>query len=167
MRYIVFTLIFLNFGSGIGALAVQAALSTSPAAPAKPDSNAPKKITVCSQVPNGTVAGRVTSSTTIQMPKFTCDTRHLYEGGGPGGGEFSFNSGPCKNPVHGMLWGRYCPNTPWFTMTVELANPADASKMPLGKLVTLKGDFSVITQNKVSYLLAQNARVLHADPFGR
>jgi hypothetical protein len=52
-------------------------------------------------------------------------------------------------------------------MTVLLANPADASKMPLGKLVTLKGDFFVITQNKVSYLFVQNAKVLYADPFGR
>jgi hypothetical protein len=52
-------------------------------------------------------------------------------------------------------------------MTVQLANPADASKMPLGKLVTLKGDVRLITQNKVSYLLVQNARFLYADPFGR
>jgi len=52
-------------------------------------------------------------------------------------------------------------------MTVELANPADAGKMPLGKLVRLKGDFRFILQNKVQYLLMQNARVLYADPFGR
>jgi len=52
-------------------------------------------------------------------------------------------------------------------MNVQLRNPADASKMPLGKLVTLKGDFYVIIQNKVAYPLAQNARVLYADPFGR
>jgi hypothetical protein len=52
-------------------------------------------------------------------------------------------------------------------MTVQLANPADASKMALRKLVTLKGDFFVITKNKVHYLLVQNARVLYADPFGR
>ena len=52
-------------------------------------------------------------------------------------------------------------------MTVQFANPADASKMPLGKLVTLKGDSRVITQNKVSYLLVQNARILYVDPFGR
>jgi hypothetical protein len=52
-------------------------------------------------------------------------------------------------------------------MTVQLANPADASKMPLGKLVTLRGDFYVIIQNKVPYLLVQNARVRYVDPFGR
>jgi len=81
-----------------------------------------------------------------------------------------FNAGPCKDPVRAipsLPWGRYCPNTPntpWLTMTVQLANPADASKMPLGKLVTLRGDFLVITKNKVYYLLVQNARVLYADP---
>jgi hypothetical protein len=52
-------------------------------------------------------------------------------------------------------------------MTVQFANPVDATKMPPGKLVTLKGEFLVITQNKVSYLLTQNARFLYADPFGR
>jgi hypothetical protein len=52
-------------------------------------------------------------------------------------------------------------------MTVQLANPADAGKMPLGKAVTLKGTFFVIVQNKVAYLLVKNARVLYADPFGR
>jgi len=52
-------------------------------------------------------------------------------------------------------------------MDVQLVNPADAGKMPLGKVVTLKGDFLVITQNKVEYWVLQNARVLYADPFGR
>ena len=52
-------------------------------------------------------------------------------------------------------------------MTVQFANPADVSKMPLGKLVTLEGDFLVITQNKVSYLFVQDARVPYVDPFGR
>ena len=66
-----------------------------------------------------------------------------------------------------MIWERDCPNRPWLTLHVQLANPADASKMPPGKLVTLTGDFSVITQNKTAYLLVQNARVLHGDPFGR
>jgi hypothetical protein len=64
-----------------------------------------------------------------------------------------------------LPWGRYCP--PLLAMTVQFANPADASKMPLDKLVTLKGDFLLITQNKVQYLLVQNARVLYVDPFDR
>jgi beta-lactamase regulating signal transducer with metallopeptidase domain len=157
----------------------QAALTTPPATAPRLDPNEPYKITAC-RVPQGSVTGRVTSPTTIQMPKFEC-----YKPGGstlqgdpgpPGPWDkpaFSFNSGPCKNPVRespSLPWGRYCPNTPntpWLPMTVQLANPADASKMPLGKLVTLKGDFLVITQNKVSYLLVQNARVLYVDPFDR
>ena len=69
-----------------------------------------------------------------------------------------------------MPWGRYCPNTPstpWLTLNIELANPSDASKMPLGKLVTVRGDFLVITKDRAKYLLVKNARVLYADPFGR
>ena len=164
---------------------VQAASNTPPAPPAKLDMNAPYKIFVCVNVPSGSVTGEVTSSTTIQMPNFACSRAGNPGGGAPDGGaptgggpavggtKFVFNSGPCKNRVHAtpsLPWGRYCPNTPntpWLTMTVQLANPADASKMPLGKLVTLKGDYLVITQNKLSYLLVQNARVLYVDPFKR
>ena len=52
------------------------------------------------------------------------------------------------------------PSCPSHAMTVELENPADASKMPLGKLVRVKGDFRFIVQNKIVYLLMQNTRVL-------
>jgi hypothetical protein len=154
---------------------VHAALSTPPAIPAKLDTNEPYKIFACGEVPHGSITGRVSSSTTIQMPKFGCARPG---GSGPGAGHdegagVGFNFGPCKNSVRSipsLPWGRYCPNTPntpWLTMTVQLANPADASKMPLGKLVTLKGDFFVLTKNNVSYLFVQNANVLYADPFGR
>jgi hypothetical protein len=54
-----------------------------------------------------------------------------------------------------------------LTITVLFANPTDSSKMPLGKMVTLKGDRFMITQNEVDYLGVQNARILYADPFGR
>ena len=88
-----------------------------------------------------------------------------------GGDEgYVFNLGRrCKGPR--TLWAAMASasvsSCPGVTMTVELANPADAGKMPLGKLVRLKGDFRFILQNKVQYLLMQNARVLYADPFGR
>ena len=75
--------------------------------------------------------------------------------------------GPCKGPRTLRMASVFTPNCPGFAVTVEFANPADASKMPLGKLVRLKGDFRFILQNKVQYLLMQNARVLYADPFGR
>jgi len=162
----------------------QAGLSSPPAAPAESDLNEPDKITECGEVPHGSVTGRVTSSTTIQMPKFACGRPGGGGGGAPDGGAptgggpggksvFNFNSGPCANPVRGSIslpWGNYCPNTPdapWLTVTVQLANPADASKMPLGKLVTLRGDFFVITKNQVHYLIVKNARVLYVDPFDR
>ena len=150
---------------------LQAGLSTPPATPPKLDPNEPYKTRRCT----GTVMGRVTSSTTIQMPRIACGD---YDGGGGfysyGNGGIFFDLGPCKRPR--TSWAAEanvsepllsCPNRPWFTMTFQLANPADASKMPLGKLVTLKGDFLLITQNKVPYLLMQNARVLYVDPFGR
>ena len=50
----------------------------------------------------------------------------------------------------------------FITITSGLEN-----LMPLGKMVTLKGDRFVITQNEVDYLGVKNARVLYADPFGR
>lgn len=162
MRYLVFALIVLSSGSGIGAPAVHAALSTPPATQAMADLNEPYAKRTCHSVPNNTVTGRVTSSTTIQMPKFRCRRGDLD-------GD-AFNTGRCKDPVDrtpNSVWGPYCQITPWLTMTVELANPADAGKMPLGKLVTLKGDFFVITKNKVSYLFVKSAKVLYADPFGR
>lgn len=65
MRYLVFALIFLMSGSAIGAPAVQAVSNTSPATSPKLYTNEPYDITTCNTVPNGTVMGRVTSSTTI------------------------------------------------------------------------------------------------------
>jgi hypothetical protein len=35
-------------------------------------------------------------------------------------------------------------------MTVQLANPADASKMPLGKLVTMRSDYFVIAADFIT-----------------
>jgi len=167
MRYLVFALIFLNSGSGIGASAVQAALNTPPVIPTKTDPNEPYAKRTCTNIPNGTVTGRVTSSTTIQIPEFSCARNfgrlyRYYKGG-----SYCFSLAcPCKNhAISDPIFGRVCP--PLLTMTIQLANQADASKMPFGKLVTVKGDFFVITQNKIDYLFVQNARVLYADPFGR
>jgi len=155
---------------------VQAALSTPPATPAKTDSSEPYVKTTCNSVPGGAVTGRVTSSKTIQIPKFACQK---FDGGagitfnmGPFGRDFATLGrypGPCEHPTPTLIWGRVCPNIPWLTLYVQLANPADASKMPLGKLVKLNGDFFVITKNKDYRLFVQNAKVLHADPdpFGR
>ena len=150
---------------------VQAGLSTPPATPPDFDPSEPYDITTCNNVPDGTVTARVTSSTTIQMPKFSCG-RHIIgveQALAGDNGDINYH-GRCKNYAHSIpssIWGRFCPITPWLTMTVQLANPADAGKMPLGKVVTLKGNFFVIAQNKVAYLLVKNARVLYADPFGR
>jgi len=121
----------------------------------------------------------VTSSTTIQMPKLSCGGAGGISFAAAGGGvdgvsggsgaSVSFPMGPCDrhDAIHNSIWGRYCSNRPWATMNVQLANPADAGKMPLGKVVALRGDFFVIIQNNVQYWGVQNARVLYADPFGR
>jgi beta-lactamase regulating signal transducer with metallopeptidase domain len=53
------------------------------------------------------------------------------------------------------------------TMNVNLATPVDAQKMLPGKVVTISGDFSLVTANQVNYLIADHARYLHGDPFGR
>lgn len=162
-----FALIFL--GSGIGAPAAQAALDTPPAIQPKLDTNEPYQIRECATastgVSSGFVAGRVISPTAVQMPKLSCV--------GPGGGDYSSSGGldsslggsiagsrgidfPSRTRCdrdHAMrrsIWGTYCTNSPWATMNVQLANPADATKMPLGKVVALKGDFFVITQNEAN-----------------
>jgi beta-lactamase regulating signal transducer with metallopeptidase domain len=153
---------------------VQAGLGTPPATPPNFDPNEPYEIRRCT----GTVTGRATSSKTIQIGGISCvgygnglPTPGVWAGVTVGGDEgYVFNLGrPCKGPR--TLWAAMASasvsSCMGVTMTVELANPADASKMPLGKLVRLKGDFRFILQNKVQYLLMQNARVLYTDPFGR
>jgi hypothetical protein len=151
---------------------------TPPAAPPKLDRNAPYKMTMCNMLDTGPVMGRVTSPTTIQLPSFSC--ARTSAGGPTGSGNavdggnghrMSFNSGAACRKTHtkfiGSIWGPVCPLEPLLTITVLFANPTDSSKMPLGKMVTLKGDRFVITQNEVDYLGVKNARVLYADPFGR
>ena len=138
------------------------------------DPNEPYEIRKCG-MGNGMIKGRVTSSTTIQMPGFVCVGSGAFDNFNVDmGRSIFFDPGACTHRK--TLWGAMenvplptssCLNRPWLTMTVQFANPADARKMPLGKLVTLKGDSRVITQNKVSYLLVQNARILYVDPFGR
>lgn len=177
MRLLLPLLFSLGIAASIQTASVgpaQAALSTPPATLATTDSNEPYVKTTCNRAfHSNTVTGRVTSSQAIQIPQFDCE-----KFGGRTGISFNMDPhgrgvGPCKNPVRSipsLPWGRYCPNTPntpWLTMTVQLANRADASKMPPGKLVTLKGDFFVLTENNVNYLFVQNAKVLYADPFGR
>jgi beta-lactamase regulating signal transducer with metallopeptidase domain len=154
---------------------VQARLSTPPATLPKFDPNAPYEIRRCT----GTVTGRVISPTAIQIPNVVCGgfsgdgSSNNGDGMGAYGG-FALYSGACRGPQ--TLWAAEanlsvplpsCTNRPLFTMAVEFANPADTDKIPLGKMVRLKGDFRFITQNKVRYLLVQNAKFLYADPFGR
>jgi hypothetical protein len=113
---------------------------------------------------DGIFMGRVTSSTTVQMPYFAaCRKTYGYRAGWGNWRSCEYHT----NIIRSSIWGRYCPIEPWFTVTVLFANPADASKMPLGKVVRLKGAPFVITQNKVDYLGVKDARVLYADPFGR
>jgi beta-lactamase regulating signal transducer with metallopeptidase domain len=145
-------------------MSVKAGLSTPPAF----DPHEPYEISSCT----GTVTGRVTSPTVIQAQGISCvafnSTFPLPRGwggvtkGGPEG--FMFNFGrACKGGPR-TLWAAMeyltAPSCPSHAMTVELENPADASKMPLGKLVRVKGDFRFIVQNKIVYLLMQNTRVL-------
>lgn len=105
------------------------------------------------------------------MPKFLCGRHIIGVDRAVAGDDGDINYyDRCKNfdhKIRSSIWGRFCPISPWLTMTVFLANPADAGQMPLGKVVTLKGDFFVIAQNKAAFLFVKNARVLYADPFGR
>ena len=60
--------------------------------------------------------------------------------------------------------GRFhCP----ITISVELANAADADKMPPGRLVTLYGRFELWRAKDLYFVIMKNAKVLYADPFGR
>lgn len=111
----------------------------------------------------------MTSSMVIQTLAVHCqDSRFFHLPAGwrstlPGGSVDQNMGGSCKGPRTSV----FTPNCPGFAVTVEFANPAAAGKMPLGKLVRLKGDFRFIIQNKVQYLLMQNAKLLYTDPFGR
>ncbi len=58
------------------------------------------------------------------------------------------------------------PDKSVVTMNVRLARPEDAQRMLPGKIVTLSGDFSVVTTNRANYLIADNAKYLHDNPFG-
>jgi beta-lactamase regulating signal transducer with metallopeptidase domain len=123
--------------------------------PAKSGPNEPRIKATCFDVPNNSVTGRVVSSKAIELHNFSC--RREEQNGLP----LFYVPGPCKN----TLVPRSCENRFPLTMNVELADPADASKMHPGALVTLKGIFRVYTQNNVDYLFVQEAKVLHGDPF--
>ena len=111
----------------------------------------------CFYVPNNSVTGRVISSKKIELQNFFC--RREEQNSMP----LFYVSGPCKN--YGTVVLRSCENRFPLTMNVELAEPADAIKMHPGELVTLGGDFQVITQNNLDFLIVRNAKGLHGDPF--
>jgi hypothetical protein len=52
-------------------------------------------------------------------------------------------------------------------LNVQLADPADAAKMQVGKMVRLSGAFRVGRENRIDYVSVANAKVIWTDPFDR
>lgn len=128
--------------------------ATYDATPAMAGSDEHLKAT-CVDVPNNSVTGRVITSKAIELHYFSC--RREEQNSLP----LLYVSGPCKNTSIPTS----CANKRPLTMNVELADPADASKMHPGERVTLGGVFQIVTQNNGDYLVVRDAKVLHGDPF--
>jgi hypothetical protein len=70
-----------------------------------------------------------------------------------------------QGPLLGSRGRGSCPFD--VTMNVQLADPAEASKMQPGKMLRLVGDFRVAIEHHIVYLTATNAKVIWVDPFDR
>ena len=150
---------------------VQASLANP--TPAKPGSHEPPTAYTCR---NTKVFGRVISSEAIQMQGFRCFLRSREAG------EVRYGSCPLLSTAgpsfistgtrlrqaedDALSRGRgSCPFD--VTMNVKLADPAEASKMQPGKMLSLAGDFRVTTEHRIVYLTVTNAKVIWFDPFDR
>jgi hypothetical protein len=76
-----------------------------------------------------------------------------------------FGYGPCPNKQFVNDLYERCQNRPLLEVRIELENPADAAKMRPGEVMTLGGTFKVMDRNHLQYVVVQNAKVLHTDPF--
>lgn len=120
--------------------------------------NVPDNSQLCQNL--NSVTGRVVSAMVIQMPGVDCwGDPYWYTGK-----SFGHRHGNVTSTRLGQATPR---GNGAVTMNVHLADPADASKMQPGKMVTLSAVFRVVTFNHVDYLIADNAKYLHGDPFGR
>jgi beta-lactamase regulating signal transducer with metallopeptidase domain len=143
----------------------QASLNNSTAAPTKVSSDGPPTTYPCHY--DNPVWGRVISPEVIQMTGFSCHLGYL--------GGFGFGSCPNWSANPSAYVGSLV-RPPAFrppackfdvTMNVHLADPADASKMQPGKIVSLAGDFRAAKEHGIAYITVTNAKVLYVDPFDR
>ena len=141
--------------------AAPAATSDQPAPSAPASAQASLNATAPSNAPSvyrcrsSKVFARVLSPDEIQLSGFTCftdDSAPLKFGSCPlSSTDLSDRERGCKFDV---------------TMKVRLADPADAGKMQMNRVVQLGGDVRVSTQNHTDDLVLENARIVQADPFG-
>jgi beta-lactamase regulating signal transducer with metallopeptidase domain len=126
---------------------------------AQPIADPKERVVVrCPGVPNNSVTGRVLSPTTIEIRSFVCD-------GNGNSNVIYFGYGPCPNKQFVNDLYERCQNRPLLEVRIELENPADAAKMRPGEVMTLGGTFKVMDRNHLQYVVVQNAKVLHTDPF--
>lgn len=149
-------------------------------APVKPGSHESPTAYTCR---NTKVFGRVISSEAVQMQGFRCFLE------APEAGEVRYGSCPLSSTAgpsfistgtrlrqhhddalpkgFRLSWqGRgSCPFD--VTMNVKLADPADASKMQPGKMLSLAGIFRVTIEDDIVYLTVTNAKVTWVETFGR
>jgi beta-lactamase regulating signal transducer with metallopeptidase domain len=112
------------------------------------------------------VSGLVISPVAIRLQGFSCFSDGSVVNFGscpnarPDGGRPDLTA---ANRLRGTVPSPSCKFT--VIMNVQLAKPADASKMQPGKIVRLAGDFRIARENHVDYLTAGNANILYVDPF--
>jgi hypothetical protein len=126
---------------------IQTALDEPAAAPSNGGSDAISSTFICR---NRTATGRVISPEGIQMLGFECGL----------GGDYP--------AAQSTRLGRHFNDRSVVTMRVQLADPADAERMPPGRLVKLNGNIRVTKFSNGRYFLsATDAKVVWIDPFDR
>jgi len=139
----------------------QPAASVQPAAPVLASLSSP--VAVKSNEPavhncrSAKLFARVLSPEEIQLSGFTCFTDDK-EGSPLKFGSCPLSSTDLSDRERGCKFD--------LTMKVQLADPADAGKMQMNRIVRLGGDVRVTTQDHADELTVENARVLQVDPFG-
>jgi len=154
---------------------VQASLTDS--MPANPGSREPATAYTCR---NTKVFGRVISPEAVQMQGFRCfleapEAGELRYGSCPllstAGPSFITTGTRLRQIEDDALPKRFsqgrgsCPFD--VKLNVKLADPAEASKMQPGKMLSLVGVFRVAIEHHVVYLTVTNAKVIWVDTFGR
>ncbi len=144
----------------VASVSVQAPLIMPMIIPAATPAKAgPETVIACR---NASIFGRVISSQAIQMQGFTCFAdANSSAASAPGSHDIALGSCPLASTT-----SAHKPDCKWdVALNVHLADPADAGKMQIGKLVRLGGDFHLVRRDAGDYLFVDKAKILFRDNF--